>query len=117
MKAMAGRQILSAFAVVLFAAAAHADDQSDAVKTLAAKLIQTTKANAVTDVATADKFVPDTDPDTLQIVYLTDPNAGRSHVSADGEVIYFVGDPSVDEQQPYIFKAFAIRAKLRLGIK
>ena len=112
---MAGRQILVAFALALLAGAAQAEDQSDAVKTLAAKLIQTTKVNAVTDVATAAAFVPDTDPDTLQIVYLTDPKAGKSHVSEDGEVIYFVGDPSVDDQQPYIFKAFEIRARRRLG--
>jgi hypothetical protein len=95
--------------------AAHADDQSDAVRTLANKLMQTTTMVAVTDVATADKFVPDIDPDTLQIVYLTDPNAGKSHVSDDGEVVFFVGDPPVDSQQPYIFKAFEIRAKLRLA--
>ena len=95
--------------------ATRADDQSDAVKNLANRLMQTTKVVAVTNIATPDKFVPDNDPDTLQIVYLTDPNAGKSRISDDGEVIYFVGDPSVDFQQPYIFKAFEIRAKLRLA--
>ena len=116
---MSPKKTFTVLALALLAGlgTARADDQSDAVKNLANKLMQTTNVVAVTNLATTDTFVPDNDPDTLQIVYLTDPNAGRSHVSDDGEVVYFVGNPSVDAQQPYIFKAFEIRAKIRMGIK
>jgi hypothetical protein len=114
---MSPRLTFTALALALLAGfgAARANDQSDAVRQFANKLMQTTTVVAVTNVATADEFVPDNDPDTLQIVYLTDLNAGKNHVSDDGEVVYFVGDPPVDSQQPYIFKAFEIRAKLRLA--
>jgi hypothetical protein len=114
---MSPKKTFTVLALALLAGfgAVRADDQSDAVKNLANVLMQTTKVIAITDVATADKFVPDNDPDTLQIVYLTDPSAEKSRISDDGEVIYFVGNPSVDSQQPYIFKAFEIRARLRLA--
>lgn len=113
------------FTVFAFAAAgflatslcAAADDQSEALRKRVNELMQTTTVVAVMDVAAPDKFVPDTDPNTLQIVYIADPKAGTNHVSDDGEVIWFFGDPSVNAQQPYIFKAFEIRAKKQLGMK
>ena len=107
--------VLAGFAWL--AGPAAADDTAQAVKDLAGKLIQTTRMVAVTDVTSPDKFVPDTDPNTLQIVYIPDPKAGTNHVSDDGEVVWFFGEVPVDDQQPYIFKAFQIRAKRQLGIK
>jgi len=97
--------------------AGGADDQPDAVKQLANKLMQTTKVIGINNITTPNQFVEDNDPDTLQIVYITDPKLGVNHVSDDGEVVWFFGDVDVDDQQPYIFQAFEIKAKKRLGIK
>ena len=115
---MNARNFLAGLALVAVSTTGMAaDDQSQAVSDMANKLMQTTTVLAVTDVTDPAKFVPDTDPDTLQIVYITDPKAGTNHVSDDGEAVFFFGDIGVNEQQPLIFKAFNIRAKIRLGIK
>jgi hypothetical protein len=106
-----------AFALLVAIAPAKADDQSEALKQLVNRLMLTTKVIAINDVTDPDKFVPDNDPNTLQIVYIADPNAGKNRVSVDGEVVFFFGDVDVNDQQPYIFKAFTIRAKRQLGIK
>jgi len=107
--------------LALFAAAAVADapaqDQGQAIRDLANKLMQTETVLAVMNVTDPAKFVPDSDPDTLQIVYVQNPKLGTNHVSDDGEVVWFFGDVDVDDQQPYILRAFEIQAKRRLGIK
>jgi hypothetical protein len=96
---------------------ASADDQGDKVKELANRLMQTTRVIAVTNVTSPEAFVPDNDPDTLQIVYIPDWKLGKNHVSDDGQVLWFFGNPTVDDQQPYIFEAFEVRAKRQFGIK
>lgn len=115
---MPGRKVLAAIAMVtvsMLVAASGEDVFGSRVSDAANQLMQTTKVIAVTNITDPAKFVPDTDPNTLQIVYIPDPSLGKNHISEDGEVIWFFGDPNVNDQQAYIFKAFEIRAKLRQG--
>lgn len=74
------------------------------------RLMAATKLIAVTGDAVAN-FKPDSDPNTLEIVFLTKPDQGKSRVSDDGQVIY-VNNTSDDEQQALILQAFDTRAKL-----
>lgn len=63
----------------------RANEASD----LKLQLMKSTKVIAVMGLSVpADKFVSDGDPDTLQIVFMSKPEDGPSHVSDDGEVIF-----------------------------
>jgi hypothetical protein len=105
---------LAAFALLVGLLAPAWGEPSDAERQLIVKLMQETKIDAVFDATTADGFVADNDPDTLQIVFLDSPTAGPSHVSEDGEVI-FLNNATDDEQQALIRQAFEIKARLRLA--
>ncbi len=74
------------------------------------RLMETTKMNAISGDAVGS-FVPDSDPDTLEVVFLSEPEQGKSRVSDDGQVI-FVNAPTNEEQQALINQAFDIRVKL-----
>jgi len=98
-------------AVVLSTVALRADDAAQ----LKLQLMQTTQVNAVTE--PLDKFVPDKDPNTLEIVMMSRPEDGPSRVSDDGEVIYLSPNATAAEQSDLIGKAFDLRVKLRLAAK
>jgi len=73
------------------------------------RLMTTTNMIAVEGDAVAN-FMPDSDPDSLEIVFLTKPEQGKSHVSDDGQVIFLNGATG-DEQQALTLQAFDIRVK------
>ena len=79
------------------------------------QLMQTTQVNAVS--VPIDEFVPDKDPNTLEIVLMSKAEDGPSHVSEDGEVIYLSPNATETEQSDLISKAFDIRVRLRLAAK
>ena len=60
---------------------------------------------AVNNVASAADFVPDKDPNTLQVVFLSDPNA-KSAVSEDGEVVFLNPAYTIDDQAKLTREAF-----------
>jgi hypothetical protein len=74
------------------------------------RLMQSTKLAAVAGEAVTN-FAPDTDPSTLEIVFLSKPDQGKNRVSDDGQVIY-LNNPTDEEQQALIGQAFDIRMKL-----
>ena len=74
-----------------------------------ARLMETTKLVAVEGDAVAN-FAPDSDPDSLEVVFLTKPEQGKSRVSDDGQVI-FINNATSDEQQALTLQAFDIRVK------
>ena len=78
-----------------------------------ADMMAHTKMVAVTWDKPANAFVHDNDPDTLEVVLLSGPNAGPSHVSDDGEAIFLSNDASQDEMQALTTQAFAIRWQRR----
>ena len=80
------------------------------------QLMKITQVVAVTNfLGSSDKFVPDNDPDTLQIVFLTKPEYGPSRVSDDGEVIFLSPGTTDNEQSNLIGKAFDLRVQRRLS--
>jgi len=85
-----------------------------AVQALALKLMLETQVVFVALSGPVSEFKPDDNPNTLQVVTLTNKNDGPSRVSDDGEVI-FLYMPSDRQQQNLITKAFEIRARRRLG--
>lgn len=95
----------------LLSANAHAAIGNNAAQ-LKLKLMQTTQVVAVANFSgPPDKFVPDTDSNTLQIVFLGQPEFGPSRVSGDGEVIFLAPGVTEDEQSNLIGKAFDIRVQ------
>jgi hypothetical protein len=87
-------------------------------KQLMLKLMKETKIEIVAlsgqDI-TPDKFVPDTDPDTLQIVFLNKKSDGPSRVSDDGEVIFLQSDVTEQEQDALMDTGFERKAAKRLN--
>ncbi|GAA0532144.1 hypothetical protein FHS83_002762 [Rhizomicrobium palustre] len=65
---------------------------------------------AVNNIAKPEDFVPDKDPNTLQVVFISDPNA-KSSVSEDGEVVFMNPDLPVNVQNALTYEAF--RRKLK----
>jgi len=109
--------MLPAFAQAPAGTAPAAPPAEDAaLKQLTNKLMQETKMVTVTNVPTADGFVEDDDPNTMQIVFLEGPKAGPSHISDDGEVV-FINGGSINEQSRLITLAFEKKAKLILEKK
>jgi hypothetical protein len=51
-------------------------------------------------------------PDTLEIVFLSKSDPGKSRVSDDGQVIYISDDASDKEQEALSLQAMDIRVKL-----
>jgi hypothetical protein len=86
----------------------------EAEKQLVNTLMQHTQMVTVSGVTSAEGFVADSDPDTMQIVFLEGPEAGPSHISDDGEVVFLNGG-SINEQSWLITQAFEKKAKLILA--
>ena len=59
------------------------------------------------------EFKADSDPKTLELVFLKKPESGANSVSDDGEVVFFY-QASDQVQSDLTNKAFDIRAKRRL---
>jgi hypothetical protein len=96
----------------LMTGAAVAERTADDIRQLKIHLMMTTKTIAVPNLSVpADKYVPDGDPDTLEVVFLTKPEGGPSRVTDDGEVIFIQHGTSEQEQQDLINKAFDIRVQ------
>jgi hypothetical protein len=72
-----------------------------------ARIMETTKLIAITGDAVRD-FKSDNDPNSLEVVFLSNPADGLSRVSDDGQVI-FLNAASDQEQQDLTLKAFDIR--------
>jgi hypothetical protein len=105
---------LPLFALLLAAFAHAAEPTADEVRQMEVKLMAQTKVVAVRDLNfPASEFKSDGDPNTLEVVFLTNKVDGPSRVSEDGEVI-FLYKPSEKEEQTLIEQAFRIRALLRL---
>jgi hypothetical protein len=108
---------LTAIAIALCSAELTVAKADDAAQ-LKIKLMQTTTVNAVMELSVpADKFVSDGNPDTLEIVFMSKPEDGPSHVSDDGEVIFLSPSVTDAEQSALIGKAFDIRVQRRLAGK
>jgi hypothetical protein len=93
-----------AFAVLLSSAAAE-----ETANQCKVRLMETTKLIAVQGDSVAN-FSPDSDLDTLEVVFLTKPEQGKSRVSDDGQVIY-INNATDQEQQALTLQAFDIRVK------
>jgi hypothetical protein len=81
-----------------------------------ARIAQDTILIAVTNyTGAASAFVEDTDPNTLQIVFLQKEDQGDSHVSADGEVVFLSPGASESIQQELIQAAYNLRYQRRVS--
>lgn|GEM_PF-1375809 len=109
-------KFLALFAASIFAASALAEPPTDEEKKLINKLMQQQDVVAVNNVAKAGDFVPDKDPNTLQVVFLTDPDA-KPAISEDGEVVFLPPNVSVELQGMMTYEAFRRKAKRILAIK
>lgn len=107
---------LALLAGLLFVAAAVAEPPTEEEKKLVNKLMQQEDVVAVNNVPNAQAFVPDKDPNTLQVVFLTDPNAKPS-ISDDGEVVFLTPGVSVELQSLMTYEAFRRKARRILAIK
>jgi hypothetical protein len=110
---------MKSFAGIVFGAliglgltAANADDTAQAK----AHLMETTKVVAVMGLSVpAEKYASDGDPNTLEIVFLSKPEDGPSHVSDDGEVIFQSPNATEKEQSTLIGQAFDLKLQRRLA--
>ena len=76
------------------------------------ELMKNTQVHAITTFAGApDSFVPDNDPNTLQIVFMPKAQAAPSQVTPDGEVIFLNSGVTDAEQSALISTAFDNRLK------
>ena len=100
---------------ILLAGLAHAADPTpDEIRQLQRKLIIETKIITVPELkGPASEYRSDGDPNTLELVFLSNKKDGPSRVSDDGEVI-FLYKASARKQQELISQAFEIRAVRRL---
>lgn len=96
--------------------AARADDGCPANMNKAkAEMMVSTKLVAVTNLSVpADKYVS-SEPEALEIVFLSKAEDGASRVSDDGTVIFVAKDISDSDQQALIMKAFDIRLQRKFG--
>ena len=63
----------------------------------------------------AQDFVPDDNPNTIQIVPLASESQGTSHVSADGQVIFLRRSSDEAKMQDLIEEAFARLPAVRIA--
>lgn len=63
----------------------------------------------------AQDFVPDDNPNTIQIVPLASESQGTSHVSADGQVIFLRRSSDEAKMQDLIEEAFARLLAVRIA--
>ena len=108
-------------AVLAVPAACLADEpaqtQCTATGAEMAGLMEKTKLNAVMDYSgPASEYKSDSDPDTLELVFMPKTKGAVSHVSEDGEVIFLYGNVKDKEQQRLIEQAFCVRAVARRGL-
>jgi hypothetical protein len=96
------------------APATQAPAGDEAEKQLVNTLMQHTQMVTVMNVKSAEGFVADNDPNSMQIVFLEGPEAGPSHTTEDGEVVFLNGG-SLNEQSWLITQAFEKKAKLILA--
>lgn len=109
-------KVLCLVTLTALALSAAAQTGPDEEKKLINKMMQQQDVIAVNDVASAEGFVPDKDPNTLQVVFLTGPNP-KIGVSDDGEVVFTVANLSMNEQSRLTYEAFRRKAKRILAIK
>ncbi len=109
-------KLLCLVTLAALAGSAKAQTADDAEKKLINTLMQHQDVIAVNNVATAEGFVPDNDPNTMQVVILTDPNA-KSSVSEDGEVVFLSPGLGPNQQANLTYEAFRRKAKRILAIK
>jgi hypothetical protein len=102
--------------LTVLAGAAAAQSSADEEQKLINKLLQQQDVIAVNNVAAAEDFVPDKDPNTLQVVFLTGPNP-KIGVSEDGEVVFTTADVSMNVQGNLTNEAFRRKAKRILALK
>ncbi len=106
--------VLAAIGMALALSQAHAASDAE-IRKMKVDMMIHTREIAVTNLSVpASQYKSDGDPDTLEIVFLTKPEDGPSRVSDDGEVI-FLNNPTGQEQQDLINKAFDIRVQRRLA--
>jgi hypothetical protein len=108
--------LLRVVTLAALACSAAAQTDADDEKKLINKLLQKQEVIAVNNVATAEEFVPDKDPNTLQVVFLTGPNP-KVGVSDDGEVVFTSPDLAMNLQSTLTYEAFRRKAKRILAIK
>ena len=106
---------LAVLGLLLGGTVGAAEPSSDALRQLQAKLMIETTIVAVADFnGPPSEFKSDGDPNTLELVFLSNKKDGPNRVSDDGEVI-FLYRASDRQQQGLIKKAFEIRTRLRLA--
>lgn len=114
---MSGKAItLACLMLAVAGRAAAAEPSTDAEKKLMNTLMQKAVLISVMNVAHPEVFQEDNDPNTLQIVFLTDSNA-KPHVSEDGEVVFMPPDISIADQGYLTQEAFLRKAKRILAAK
>ncbi len=110
---MSGKTIVLACLALAVCGRALAVEPTDLEKKLMNRLMQKAELVSVMNVAHPEIFHEDNDPNTLQIVFMTDPNSKPS-VSADGEVVFLPPDISITDQGYLTQEAFYRKAKLIL---
>lgn len=110
MPRMSGKAIVLALIALAAGTVALAAADNDDVKKLMNKLLQESELVSVQNVATPEGFKEDNDPNTLQVVFLTDPEA-KGKVSEDGEVVFVPQGASVNLQNALTEEAFRRKAK------
>lgn len=107
---MSGKAITLACLMLAVSGRAAAELPTDAEKKLMNTLLQKAVLISVMKVDHPEIFQEDNDPNTLQIVFVTDPNT-KPHVSDDGEVVFMPPDISVSDQGYLTQEAFRRKAK------
>lgn len=113
---MSCKAIVLAFIALTIGGRAVAADQSDVENKLVNRLMQRAALISVMNVAHPEAFQEDNDPNTLQIVFLSDPKTKPS-VSEDGEVVFMPMDISIADQSYLTQEAFHRKARRILAGK
>jgi len=107
---MFGKALVLALLALSGSALAAPAPDTDEENKLMNKLMQDAVLVSVQNVATPQGFKEDKDPNTLQIVFLTDPNA-KGKVSDDGEVVFVPVGADLNLQNALTEEAFRRKAK------
>lgn len=83
---------------------------TDEEKALINTLMQRQQLIALTDVTDPDHFVADNDPETLQILFQSDPNT-KPRVSDDGEFVVMPLSTTISDQSYLTYDAFYRKAR------
>jgi hypothetical protein len=106
---MSGKVIPLACLALALCGLTAAQEPSDAENTLINRLMQKAVLVTAMNVAHPETFQEDNDPNTLQIVFMSDPNS-KAHVSDDGEVVFLPPNISVTDQGYLTHEAFRRKA-------